>query len=57
MTVEKLGELLRDNQAGMFVLRDELVGLIATWEHEGREGDRQFFLEAWTATKALIPIA
>jgi Protein of unknown function (DUF3987) len=31
-TVEKLGELLRENSAGLLVLRDELVGLIATWE-------------------------
>ncbi len=46
-TVEKLGELLRDNPSGLLVLRDELVGLIATWEREGREGERAFFLEAW----------
>jgi phage/plasmid primase-like uncharacterized protein len=46
-TVEKLGELLRENPAGLLVLRDELVGLIATWEREGREGERAFFLEAW----------
>jgi hypothetical protein len=46
-TVEKLGELLRDNPAGLLVIRDELVGLIASWDKEGREGDRAFFLEAW----------
>ena len=46
-TIEKLGELLRDNPNGMLVLRDEVVGLIASWEREGREGDRTFFLEAW----------
>lgn len=49
-TVEKLGELLRENPAGLLVLRDELVGLIASWEREGREGDRAFFLEAWNGT-------
>ncbi|MBI3776766.1 MAG: DUF3987 domain-containing protein [Gammaproteobacteria bacterium] len=49
-TVEKLGELLRDNPAGMLVLRDELVGLLASWDREGREGDRAFFLEAWNGT-------
>ena len=37
-TVEKLGELLRENPAGLLVLRDELVGLLAAWEREGREG-------------------
>ena len=31
-TVEKLGALLRENPAGLLVLRDELVGLVATWE-------------------------
>src|SRR5262245_4933909 len=46
-TVEKLGELLRDNPAGILILRDELTGLIASWDREGREGDRAFFLEAW----------
>lgn len=46
-TVEKLGELLRENSAGMLILRDELVGLLATWEKEGREGERAFFLEGW----------
>ena len=46
-TVEKLGELLRDNPSGVLVLRDELVGLLATWEREGREGERAFFLEGW----------
>jgi hypothetical protein len=46
-TVEKLGELLRENPQGLLVLRDELVGLVASWEKEGREGDRAFFLEAW----------
>ena len=49
-TVEKLGELLRDNPAGLLVLRDELVGLLASWDREGREGDRAFFLEMWNGT-------
>ncbi len=45
-TVEKLGELLVTNR-NMIVIRDELVGLIASWDREGREGDRAFYLEAW----------
>ena len=51
-TVEKLGELLRENPAGLLVLRDELVGLIASWDKEGREGDRGFFLEAWNGNSS-----
>ena len=46
-TIEKLGELLRDNPTGLLVLRDELVGLIASWDKEGRESERAFYLEAW----------
>ena len=46
-TIEKLGELLRENPTGMLVVRDEIVGLLASWEREGREGDRAFFLEGW----------
>ena len=49
-TVEKLGEMLRDNPAGILALRDELVGMLASWDREGREGDRAFFLEAWNGT-------
>jgi hypothetical protein len=51
-TVEKLGELLRENPTGLLVLRDELVGLVATWEREGREGERAFFLEAWNGNQS-----
>ena len=51
-TMEKLGELLRENPAGLLVLRDELVGLIATWDREGREGERAFFLEAWNGNQS-----
>jgi hypothetical protein len=51
-TAEKLGELLRENPAGLPVLRDGLVGLIATWEREGREGERAFFLEAWNGNQS-----
>ncbi len=49
-TVEKLGELLRDNPRGVLVYRDELVGFLKTLDQEGREGSRAFFLEAWNGT-------
>jgi len=51
-TIEKLGEILRDNPTGILVLRDELVGLIASWEREGREGERAFYLEAWNGNSS-----
>ncbi len=46
-TVEKLGELLRDNPRGMLVYRDELAGWFASFERDGRETDRTFYLTAW----------
>ena len=46
-TIEKLSELLADNPRGLMLYRDELMGLVSTWDKEGREGDRAFFLEAW----------
>ena len=51
-TVEKLGELLRDNPRGILVFRDELVGFLQSLDREGREGSRAFYLEAWNGTGA-----
>lgn len=49
-TTEKLGDLLTHNQTGLLVFRDELIGLLASWDKEGREGDRAFYLEGWNGT-------
>lgn len=49
-TVEKLGDLLVHNPQGLLVFRDELTGLLASWEREGREGDKAFYLEGWNGT-------
>lgn len=49
-TIEKLGEMLRDNPRGFFVHRDELVGVLVSWERAGHEGDRTFFLESWNGS-------
>ena len=49
-TVEKLAELLGQNPRGLLVFRDELTGLLTSWEKQGRESDRQFYLEAWSGT-------
>jgi putative DNA primase/helicase len=46
-TVEKLGVLLNENPGGLLLVRDELAGWLRTLEKPGREGDREFFLEAW----------
>ncbi|KGC58572.1 YfjI family protein [Burkholderia pseudomallei] len=52
-TVEKIGDLLVTNPAGLLVLRDELTGLLASWERDGHEGDRAFYLEAWNGTAGI----
>jgi putative DNA primase/helicase len=46
-TAEKLHEILRDNPAGVLMIRDELSGWLATLDKPGREGERGFFLSAW----------
>ena len=46
-TVEKFGELLRENPQGMLLFRDELAGWLLSLDRLGHEGDRQFYLEAW----------
>lgn len=51
-TIEKLGELLRDNPSGILIFRDELTGLLRTLDKEGHEGARAFYLEAWNGTGA-----
>jgi hypothetical protein len=46
-TIEKLGALLKENPRGLLVFRDELTGLLASWERDDRHADRAFYLEAW----------
>lgn len=53
-TIERLGELLRDNPRGLLVFRDELVGLLVSWDREDRQQDRAFYLEAWNGNQKFI---
>lgn len=46
-TIEKLADLLIENPTGLLVQRDELVGLIASWDKQGHEQDRALYLESW----------
>jgi len=50
-TVEKLGEILIDNPQGFLLYRDELSGWLHSFEKNGRENDRQFYLESWSGKK------
>jgi putative DNA primase/helicase len=47
-TFESLHQLLSANPAGVFVLRDELSGWLASLERQGRESERAFYLECWS---------
>lgn len=51
-TVEKLGDILAHNPSGLLVFRDELMGLLSSWERDGHDGDRAFYLEAWNGTSS-----
>ena len=46
-TIEKFLTISKENPQGLLLYRDELSGWIETMYKSGREGDRQFFLEAW----------
>lgn len=49
-TVEKMGELLAKNPRGLLLFHDELAGLLASWNKEGHETDRAFYLQAWNGS-------
>lgn len=47
VTIEKLIVLLSENLRGILVFRDELIGLLRSFEKIGHETDRSFYLESW----------
>nr|WP_293839873.1 DUF3987 domain-containing protein [uncultured Arsenicibacter sp.] len=49
-TIEKQGELLNENPNGLLQHRDELIGLLSSWDKSGHEQDRAFYLEAWNGS-------
>jgi len=46
-TVEAIHALHKNNPQGLLLFRDELSGFIESMDKPGREGERQFYLEAW----------
>jgi len=46
-SVECLINLLNENPDGLMMFRDELTGWLRNLDKPGKEGDRQFYLEAW----------
>ncbi|WP_375683658.1 YfjI family protein, partial [Bartonella sp. AP281QHHD] len=47
VTVEKLGELLKENPRGLLMVRDELAGFLANMERKEYQTDRAFYLTAF----------
>ncbi len=47
VTVEKLGELLKENPRGLLMVRDELSGFLADLERKEYQTDRSFYLTAF----------
>ncbi|HLG98241.1 MAG TPA: YfjI family protein [Bryobacteraceae bacterium] len=50
-TFEALHNILAESPAGVLLIRDELSGWLATLDKPGREGERQFYLEAWNGNR------
>lgn len=46
-TVEKLGELIQQNEWGVLSYRDELYGLLTGLDKQGQEGARAFYLQGY----------
>lgn len=46
-TVEKLGELMQQNEWGVLSYRDELYGLLTGLDKQGQEGARAFYLQSY----------
>jgi putative DNA primase/helicase len=47
-TFEKLHQIMAENPAGIACWRDELAGWLESLERQGRESERQFYLEGWS---------
>lgn len=47
-SVEKLAELMNENPNGLVLKRDEISGWLKSFERNGHEADRAFYLECWS---------
>ena len=49
---QKVQEIMSANPAGVTMIRDELIGWLSQLDTEGREGERGFYLTAWSGDDA-----
>ncbi len=52
VTVEKLGELLKENPRGLLLVRDELAGFLSNLARKEYQSDRSFYLIAFNGNKS-----
>ena len=52
-TLEALGMIVSANPKGLLAYQDELMGLLASFEKPGREGERQGYLTGWNGNEPL----
>ncbi len=52
VTVEKLGELLKENPRGLLLVRDELAGFLSNLARKEYQSDRSFYLTAFNGNKS-----
>ena len=52
-TIEKVADLLNENPTCLLQFRDELIGMLASWDKSGHEQDRAFYLEAWNGNGSI----
>jgi putative DNA primase/helicase len=53
-TVEKLGELMKENPWGILSYRDELYGLLTSLDKQGQEGARTFMLQSYDGNQGYV---
>jgi hypothetical protein len=53
-TYEKAHETMRVNPAGILVIRDELSGWLVQLDRQRREGEREFWLQAWNGDASYV---
>lgn len=53
-TAEKVADICSENPTGILVFRDELTGLLTSWDRIGNEPHRAFFLEGWNGKNSYI---
>ena len=50
-TIEALQDILKQDPNCILFERDELTGMLASWEMDGHQMDRAFYLESWNGTR------